>query len=174
MILQAIDFIQVIADIVAAVLKFLKLFVNPMGLFMVNWMEYVLQFFPQNDLTVYISIAIVIVVLGLVVNITWPGNKKPGFLAKTEEIDDKIEKKAKELDKKVEDKAKELEEKVEEKVEEIDTKIEKKIKKAKKKAKALEDKAEQIEDKVEEIDTKIKKKLKKARVKVEELKEDIE
>jgi len=152
MILQTVDFIQVIADIVAAVLNFLKLFVNPLGLFMVNWMEYVLQFFPQNDLTVYISIAIVIVILGLIVNITWPGNKKPGFLAKAEEIDEKIEKKAKELDKKVEDKAKELDEKVEEKVEEIDAKIKKKIKKAKEKAKALEEKAGEIEDKVEELE----------------------
>jgi len=76
MILQTVDFIQVIADIVAAILNFLKLFVNPMGEFMVSWMESVLQFFPQDDLTVYISIAIVIVVLGLVVNIAWPGNKK--------------------------------------------------------------------------------------------------
>ncbi|MCK4382257.1 MAG: hypothetical protein KAW66_03090 [Candidatus Lokiarchaeota archaeon] len=170
MILQAIDFIQVIADIVAAVLNFLKLFVNPMGLFMVNWMEYVLQFFPQNNLTVYIIIAIVIVILGFIVNVTWPGNKKPGFLAKVEEIDEKIEKKAKELDKKVEDKAKELEEKVEEKVEEIDAKIKKKIKKAKEKAEAIEEKAEEIEDRVEELEEKAG----ELEEDIEELEEDLE
>jgi len=76
MILQAVDFIQVIADIVAAILNFLKLFVNPMGLFMVNWMEYVLQFFPTDNLIVYIVIAVVIVIIGFVVNIIWPGDKK--------------------------------------------------------------------------------------------------
>jgi methyl-accepting chemotaxis protein len=114
MILQSVDFIQVIADIVAAILNTLNLFVRPLGLFMISWMEYVLQFFPRNNLTVYIIIAIVIVILGLIVNIIWPGNKKPGFLVKAEEVEEKIEKKAKKLDQKVEDKAKELDEKVEE------------------------------------------------------------
>ena len=165
MILQ-IDFVQIIADIVAAILNFLNPIVSPMGSFMVYWMEYVLQFFPQNDLILYISIAIVIVVLGLIVNILWPGDKKPGFLVKAEEIDEKIEKKAKDLDQKIEDKAQELEEKVEEKVEEIEAKIKKKIKKAKEKAKAIEEKAEEIEDKVEELEEKAEG--------LEEIEEDIE
>ena len=92
MILQAVDYIQIIADIVAAVLGFLNPIVSPLGLFMVNWMEYVLQFFPTDNLIVYIVIAIVIVTIGFVVNITWPGDKKPGFLAKAETFDKKIEK----------------------------------------------------------------------------------
>ncbi len=134
MILQGVDFIQVIADIVAAILNFLRLFVNPLGEFMVSWMEFVLQFFPQNGLTVYIIIAIVIVIVGFVVNIIWPGDKKPGFLAKAEEVDEKIEKKAKDLDKKVEDKAKKLEEEVPEE------------------AKAIEEKAEEFEEVIDELE----------------------
>ena len=58
MIILAVDYIQLIADIVAAVLNFLYPIVSPMGLWMVNWMDFVLQFFPQNDLTIYIIIAI--------------------------------------------------------------------------------------------------------------------
>jgi len=91
MFLPTIDFIQVIADIVAAILNFLNPIVSPMGAIMVYWMEYALQFFPRNDLTAYIIIAIVIVILGLIINIAWPGNKKPGFLVKAGEIEEKIE-----------------------------------------------------------------------------------
>ena len=134
MIFATVDYIQIIADIVAAILNFLNPIVSPMGTFMVYWMEYVLQFFPQDDLIVYISIAIVIVILGLIVNIAWPGNKRPGILKKVDEVEEKIERKVEELDKKVEAKVKEVEAKVEEKITEIETKVKKKAKKAKKKA----------------------------------------
>ena len=153
MILQAVDFIQVIADIVAAILNFLNPIVSQMGTFMVIWMEYVLQFFPRNNLTFYIIIAIVIVILGLIVNITWPGNKKPGFLAKAEEVEEKIEKKAKELDQKVEDKAKELEEKVEEKTEELEEEAEELEEEAE--AEELEEEVEELEEDVEELEEKV-------------------
>ena len=169
MILLAVDFIQLIADIVAAILNFLKLFVNPMGLFMVNWMEYVLQFFPQNNLMIYIIIFIVIITIGAIVNIAWPGNKRPGFLKKADEVEDKIARKVEELDKKVEAKVKDVEDKVEEKIAEIETKVKKKAKKAQKKAKDLEKKADELEEKVEEIEAKVKKKKKKEKVKTEKL-----
>jgi hypothetical protein len=68
-----------------------------MGMFMVNWMDYVLQFFPQNNLTLYIAIFAVIVTTGAIVNIAWPGNKRPGFLKKVDEVEEKIERKVEEL-----------------------------------------------------------------------------
>ena len=173
MILQ-VDYIKIIADIVAAILNFLNPIVSPMGSFMVNWMENVLQFFPQDNLTVYISIAIVIVVLGSIVNIAWPGNKKPGFLVKVEEVDEKIEKKAKELDQNVEVKAKELDEKVEEKAEEIEAKIKKKIKKAKKKAKEIEEKTEDLEEKIEEFEEEVEEATEELEEKARDLAEDVE
>ena len=157
MILQTVDSIQIIADIVAAILNFLNPIVSPMGLMMVNWMEYVLQFFPQNDLTIYIIIFIVIVTIGAIVNIAWPGNKRPGFLKKIDDVEEKLERKVEELDEKVEAKAKEVEDKVEEKIAEIETKVKKKAKKAQKKAKDLEKKADELEERAEEIDAKIKK-----------------
>jgi hypothetical protein len=141
MIFPVIDFIQVIADIVAAILNFLNPIVSPLGLFMVTWMDYVLPFFPRDNLTPYIVIAIVIVVIGLFVNITWPGDKKPRFLAKAKEIDEKSEKKAIKVDRKLEEKA-----------EDVEGKINKKSKKVKKKTEKIEEKAEELEEKTEEIE----------------------
>lgn len=109
MILLAVDYIQIIADIVAAILIFLNPIVSPLGWFMVNWMEIVLQYFPKDNLTVYIIIAVIILVLGLIVNIAWPGDKKPGFLVKAKELEEKVEDEAEEREEKVE----ELEEKIE-------------------------------------------------------------
>ena len=154
MIFQGVDFIQTIADIVAAILNFLRLFINPMGEFMVNWMEFVLQFFPQDNLTVYIIIAIVIVVIGLIVNIAWPGEKKPGFLVKAEEIDEKIEKKPKDLDKKVEEKEEELEEVIEE-FEEPTEELEEKTKELEEVVEELEEEAVELEEEAEELNAKI-------------------
>ena len=144
MILQSVDFIQVIADIVAAILNTLNLFVKPLGLFMISWMEYVLQFFPRNNLTVYIIIAIVIVILGLIVNIIWPGNKKPGFLVKAEEVEEKIEKKAEALDQKLGDKARELDEKAEV--------LEEDAEELKEKAEELEEDINELEENIEELE----------------------
>jgi len=63
------DLVQTIADIVAAILTFLFPIVSPLGSWMVSWMDYVLQFFPQNDLTLYITIFVILVTAGAIVNI---------------------------------------------------------------------------------------------------------
>ncbi|MFX0047476.1 MAG: hypothetical protein ACFE8G_04825 [Candidatus Hermodarchaeota archaeon] len=153
MILQAVDFIQVIADIVAAILNFLNPIVSPMGLWMVNWMEYVLQFFPRDNLTIYITIAIVIVVIGLFVNIAWPGNKKPGFLVKAEEKDEKIEKKVNLLDQKAKKKTKEIEEKKEE-LQENFKQFEEDADELEENAEVLKKKADKLEEEIEEAEKK--------------------
>ena len=74
------DAFQLIADIVAAILNFLKPIVSPMGSFMVNWIEAVLQFFPRDSLTLYITLFVIIVLLGGIANVAWAGDKKPKFL----------------------------------------------------------------------------------------------
>lgn len=140
MIFPFIDFIQVIADIVAAILNFLNPIVSPMGLFMVTWMDYVLPYFPRGNLMPYIVIAIVIVVIGLFVNITWPGDKEPGFHAKAKEIDEKGEKKVIKGERKLEEKA-----------EDVEGNIKKKSKKAKRKTEKIEEAVEELEEKSEEI-----------------------
>jgi hypothetical protein len=73
--------LQLFADIIAAILNFLRPIVSPMGQFMVLWMDFVLQFFPDGLLT-YIMIAAIIVVLGIIVNTIWPGDKPPKYLDK--------------------------------------------------------------------------------------------
>ncbi len=153
MIFQAVDFIQIIANIVAAILNFLNPIVSPMGEFMVNWMEVVLRFFPQpqDGLIVYVSIAIVIVILGLIINITWPGNKRPGFLKKVDEVEDKVE----------------------EKIEETETSVKKKVKKAKKKAKDLEKKADELEELEVETDT-LEEELEELEEDIKDIEEDLE
>lgn len=153
MILQAVDFIQLIADIVAAILNFLNPIVSPMGMWMVNWMEYVLQFFPRNDLTIYITIAIIIVVIGLFVNITWPGNKKPGFLVKAEEKDKKIEKNVELLDQKTKKKKKEIEEKTEE-LEENFEQLEEDTDELEEDEEFLKEEGDKLEDEIEEAEKK--------------------
>ena len=95
MILQA-DFYQVLADIIGAILTFLMPIVAPIGLWMTDWITVVFGFLQQNlggDLTLFIVICVVLIVLGMIVNIIWPGDR-PGSIfskEKIEDLEDKIE-----------------------------------------------------------------------------------
>ena len=95
-----------------------------MGQFMVLWMDFVLQFFPDGLLT-YIIIAAIIIVLGIIINTIWPGDKPPKYL-------DKFKGKAKEKEEEVIVKEPKIVKKEKQKVEkpleeEIETRITKKI-----------------------------------------------
>ena len=92
MLFQA-DMLQILADIIGAILTFLKPIVSPIGAWMVDWIEVALQYFPTDSLTLYIGIFIFLIVAGGIVNSIWHGDKPPGS-SKTamEEIpDDKIQ-----------------------------------------------------------------------------------
>lgn len=95
-ILQTTAFFQVLADIIGAILLFLMPIVAPIGQWMVDWITVTIGFLQQNlgeDLTLFIVIFIIFIVLGMIVNIIWPGDR-PGNIfskGKVEELEDKYE-----------------------------------------------------------------------------------
>lgn len=89
---ERIPFWQLIADIMEWVLTIFKPIVYPIGLVMVLWIDFLLRFFPSENITIYIVIFCVLVICGIIVNIKWPGEKYVKVFTK-EETDD-IEKKS--------------------------------------------------------------------------------
>jgi hypothetical protein len=92
MIFQTIEFLDVLADIIGAILIFFKPIFSSIGVWMVSWITATIEFLQQNlssDLTIYIVICVVLVVSGITVNIIWPGDR-PGtvFSKGIEKIDD--------------------------------------------------------------------------------------
>ena len=96
MILQTTDFYQVLADIIGAILTFLMPILAPIGQWMQDWIIVVVGFFQQNlggDLTLFIVICVALIVLGMIINIIWPGDR-PGSIfskEKVEDFEDKME-----------------------------------------------------------------------------------
>lgn len=82
MIFQTVDFLQVLAEIIGAILNFLKPIVSPIGAWMINWIEVVLRIFPKNNLVLYIILFVIIIIIGAITNILWPGDKPPRFFEK--------------------------------------------------------------------------------------------
>ncbi|MBY9006842.1 MAG: hypothetical protein KGD63_08795 [Candidatus Lokiarchaeota archaeon] len=74
------DFLQGLADIIGAIIGFLKPIVTPIGEFMVTWIEYVLVIFPRENFIVYIVICVILIATAVFVNCYWPGNKRPKHL----------------------------------------------------------------------------------------------
>ncbi|MFX1327589.1 MAG: hypothetical protein ACFE91_05525 [Promethearchaeota archaeon] len=98
-ILEHNEFLQTIADIIGAILVFLKPIVTPIGEFMVSWITVVIDFFKENftnDLTIFIVICVILVLSGIIVNIIWPGDIKGTIFSKgidkIEDLEDKFEK----------------------------------------------------------------------------------
>ena len=141
MILQTSDIIQLIADIVAAILNFLKPIVSPLGGWMVSWIETALKFFPQKDMLFYIILFVIIIIIGCIVNIAWPGDKEPAFKRKTKIPKEKIKKPEKERKKKIEDSK---------------TKIDKEVKEEKKGE--IEEQLEEIGEEPEEVKEEVEEK----------------
>lgn len=82
MILQAVDFLQILAEIIGAILNVLKPVVSPIGAWMISWIEVIIKILPKNDLTLYIILFVIILVTGAVCNAIWPGDKPPRFFEK--------------------------------------------------------------------------------------------
>ena len=82
MIIQTVDFLQVLAEIIGAILNFLKPIVSPIGAWMINWIEVLLRIFPKNDLALYIILFVIIIIMAAITNILWPGDKPPRFYEK--------------------------------------------------------------------------------------------
>jgi len=99
MLLQTMGFLQVIADIIGAILTFLMPIIAPIGAWMVDWITITIGFLQQNlggDLTLFIVICVILIISGILVNIIWPGDR-PGTIfskgiEKFEDLDGKFEK----------------------------------------------------------------------------------
>ncbi len=90
------DFLQVLADIIGAILLGLTPIIVPIGNWMVSWITATTQFLKDNlgtNLTIYIVICVVLIVAGVIVNIIWPGDIKGTIFSKgkIEELEDKLE-----------------------------------------------------------------------------------
>ena len=104
MIFQTMEFLQTLANIFGAILLVLKPIVKPMGLWMVDWISATIDFLKENfstDLTIYITICVILVISAVIVNIVWPGDRPGTILSKgvekVEEIGEKIEEKEEDI-----------------------------------------------------------------------------
>ena len=70
-----LDILQSLADIIGAIVTFLKPIVAPIGSFMVSWINFALSFFPTESWLIYIIIFAVLIISGIIVNSYWPGDK---------------------------------------------------------------------------------------------------
>ena len=92
-----LDLIQTLADIIGAIMIFLKPIVVPIGSWMVSWITVVIDFLQQNlsnDLSIFIVICVILVVSGIIINIIWPGDIRGTIFSKgkIEDLEDKIDK----------------------------------------------------------------------------------
>ena len=89
---ERIEFLQIIADIIALILGALKPIVTPIGAWMVSWIGFLLEFFPTGSLVPYYVIFAILVISGIIVNTKWPGEKYIGVYTKEESERDTEEK----------------------------------------------------------------------------------
>ena len=79
------EWLQIIANIIGFILNIFKPVVTPIGEWMVIWIDFLMNFFPDNNLTIYIIICIALIVASIIINYKWPGEKYISMLDKKEE-----------------------------------------------------------------------------------------
>ena len=72
---ERIEWLQIIVNILAFILELFKPIVTPIGEWMVLWIDFLMNFFPDDNLTIYIIIFITLIVAGVIINCKWPGQK---------------------------------------------------------------------------------------------------
>lgn len=99
MLLQTIEFLDILANIIGAILLFLMPIIVPIGEWMAGWISVGMDYLRLNfstDFMIYIFICVILVVSGIFVNIIWPGDKKGSIfhkgVDKIEDLEDKIDK----------------------------------------------------------------------------------
>lgn len=77
MLYQLPEILQVLADIVGAILTVLGPIVTPIGEFMVLWIDYVLIFFQPffGDYVIFIVVFEILFIIAIFVNTNWSGDK---------------------------------------------------------------------------------------------------
>ena len=89
-ILQTIPFLKTLAEIIGAILVFIKPIVTPIGIWMTEWITTTIDFLQNNfsnDLTIFIAISVILVVSGIIINIIWPGDIKGTIFSKGKMVD---------------------------------------------------------------------------------------
>jgi len=119
-----LDILQSLADIIGAIVSFLKPIVAPIGQFMIYWIDFTLGFFPTGSWILYFILFGVLIVAGIVVNSYWPGDQpieKPLEKEKEGKLEEpKIEEENMDVDAQVDKEEKEKEEKPKSKASEDD------------------------------------------------------
>jgi hypothetical protein len=99
MLLQTIEFLDILANIIGSILILMMPILVPLGEWMVGWISAGMDFLRQNfsaDFTIYIIICVVLVVSGIIVNIIWPGDKQGSIfhkgVDKIEDFEGKVDK----------------------------------------------------------------------------------
>jgi len=97
MIYAQTDIFGILAGIIGAILEFLTPIVVPIGEWMVGTVEFFLQFFPYgnytwDDLIPYLMIFVVLLIIGIIVNSVWPGDKADFGKTTDSRIEQSVEK----------------------------------------------------------------------------------
>jgi len=87
MILETNIVLEIIAQIIGIILGIIQPIVTPIGELMVLWVNYLLEYFPYGNLTLYIAIFIILVVAGVIINASIIGRL---LKEKVEEFEDKM------------------------------------------------------------------------------------
>jgi hypothetical protein len=87
MILETNIVLEIIAQIIGVILGIIQPIVTPIGELMVLWVNYLLEYFPYGNLTLYIAIFIILVVAGVIINASIIGRL---LKEKVEEFEDKM------------------------------------------------------------------------------------
>jgi hypothetical protein len=75
MIFLLLDALQDFVNVMGGILQFFYPILSPIGIFMVIWVNAVLSIFPQIHIAFYIVLCIILIIIGIVVNSRWPGDK---------------------------------------------------------------------------------------------------
>ena len=97
MIYAQTDIFGILAGIIGAILETLSPFVIPIGEWMVGTVEFFLQYFPYgnyswDDLIPYVVIFVILIIIGIIVNSIWPGDKAEFGKTKEVRIEQSVEK----------------------------------------------------------------------------------
>lgn len=76
-----------ISEFIGIIFQITSPIVVPFGIFMRIWIDYALQFFPADNMTIYITIFIVLMIAGFIVNIKWSGKEKELVYKREEGLD---------------------------------------------------------------------------------------
>ncbi|MFW9829283.1 MAG: hypothetical protein ACFFEY_17035 [Candidatus Thorarchaeota archaeon] len=97
MILQTIGFLEALADIIGVILTFLMPILTPIGVWIVDVVTVIIGFLKQTlggEMMLFIVICVVLVVLGIIINIIWPGDVQGTIfskgLDKIEDLEDRM------------------------------------------------------------------------------------